>query len=289
MDYISASHIADDNQHNNSFFRGFPSVVKHALAVSKEMAKLNLKKICKCGSICHEWDNGLMHTHMDIVKRIFLEAINSYWENRKSVVMASTVNTADTAVNKTSSGDYLDLNKAKKSYVGRNGTIYSVEKHQLLSGIDGGIFSKRSTAMVQGSGKPEGKEGTVHSFPFAVTTLPVIPDVAIHYRCGDNLFTHYGFTPFRIFAKIIPTTAKHIYILSESSDRSSKLNSVTRCAAIFDALHIYLMKHFPSSVVVILRGHDIFEVGRDFHVFFSSAIFMSVLVLLIVHRTSVIL
>jgi hypothetical protein len=26
--------------------------------------------------------------------------------------------------------------------------------------------------------------------------LPLVPDVAIHYRCGDNIVSHYGFLPF---------------------------------------------------------------------------------------------
>jgi hypothetical protein len=238
--YISAIHIsASEKQQNNTFFMGFPSIVKHPLAVSKDVAKMNIKKICRCPSMCHEWDYGLMHSHMDKVRIIFQAAINSYWESRKAAITGTI-----------SSLDYLDLSRAElsTSYVGRNGIVYSLKKPKLpfsrnLNGSKVMLMENENIT-------------TLHN-------LPVIPDVAIHYRCGDNVVTHYGFTPFRVFARLIPLNSKHIYILSESSERSSKHNSVTRCAAIFDALHIYLMDRFPQSTVVILRGHDIFEdIGR---------------------------
>jgi hypothetical protein len=38
----------------------------------------------------------------------------------------------------------------------------------------------------------------------AGTSLPLVPDAAIHYRCGDNFVGHYGFLPFRAFLATIP-------------------------------------------------------------------------------------
>mmetsp|Transcript_28067 Transcript_28067/g.26929 ORF Transcript_28067/g.26929 Transcript_28067/m.26929 type:complete len:437 (-) Transcript_28067:100-1410(-) len=235
VNYISSIHISkDEKQQNSTFFMGFPSIVRHSSPVSEDVAKMNIKKICPCPSMCHEWHYGLIHSHMDIVRTIFHAAINSYWESRNAAIAG------------TFSGEYLNLSKAESStsYVGQNGTIYSLKKQKLPFRRN---FNGNKVILHE-------KQNTI-----PLHDLPIIPDVAIHYRCGDNVVTHYGFTPFRVFARIIPLNSKHIYILSESSERNSKHNSVTRCAAIFDALHVYLMDHFPQSIVVILRGHDIFE------------------------------
>jgi hypothetical protein len=90
-------------------------------------------------------------------------------------------------------------------------------------------------------------------------TLPDIPDVAIHYRCGDNTVTHYGFMPFRVFRKHIPPESKYIYVMAESPYRNSKHHQNVRCQFIFDSLHQYLMSSFPHTIVAILRGNDIFD------------------------------
>ncbi len=89
--------------------------------------------------------------------------------------------------------------------------------------------------------------------------LPLIPDVAVHYRCGDNTVTHYGFTPFRVFTATIPANARFIYVMAESPTRNARPDRVERCSAIFHALRTYLMARYPAAVVVIMQGHDMFE------------------------------
>mmetsp|Transcript_47083 Transcript_47083/g.81035 ORF Transcript_47083/g.81035 Transcript_47083/m.81035 type:complete len:466 (+) Transcript_47083:84-1481(+) len=86
--------------------------------------------------------------------------------------------------------------------------------------------------------------------------LPLIPDVAIHYRCGDNFQGHYGFVPFPHLADRIPDNAKTIYVLAESEERGEgKIhNSREMCVAIFDALFEYLSSRFPNSAIIIKRG-----------------------------------
>ena len=93
-----------------------------------------------------------------------------------------------------------------------------------------------------------------------IQSLPFVPDAAIHYRCGDNLVTHYGFLPFRAFKRVIPPTAKTIYVMAESSKRrANRLESVQRCDSIFTALEIYLRMHFPGATIVLLRGQPLFD------------------------------
>jgi hypothetical protein len=89
--------------------------------------------------------------------------------------------------------------------------------------------------------------------------FPAIPDVAVHYRCGDNVVTHYGFLPFGAMKCIISDSDRTIYILAEHPSRRTDQRRKERCQHIFDGLLTYLMKHFPNAVIVLLRGHDMFE------------------------------
>lgn len=89
-------------------------------------------------------------------------------------------------------------------------------------------------------------------------TLPAIPDVAIHYRCGDNTVGHYGFLPFRAFTQIIQSPVQTIYIMTESSSRKSRDDQRIRCNLLLKSLHTYLVKSFPNTIVLLLRGQDIY-------------------------------
>ena len=90
--------------------------------------------------------------------------------------------------------------------------------------------------------------------------LPFTPDVAIHYRCGDNTNSLYGFLAFRSFLSIIPkdnssaSKPRTIYILSEPSSRKTTANQVKACDAILTSLHKYLVMHFPASIIMLFRG-----------------------------------
>ena len=50
--------------------------------------------------------------------------------------------------------------------------------------------------------------------------LPTVPEVAIHYRCGDNTVGHYGFLSFPAFTNRIPRNVSTIYVMAESSSRN---------------------------------------------------------------------
>ncbi len=97
------------------------------------------------------------------------------------------------------------------------------------------------------------------NMPFG-TVLPLIPDAAIHYRCGDNFVGHYGFLPFSAFPDNIPKTAKTIYVLAEHRDRKTKTKRhlTAKCDAIFQSMLVYLTAHFPEAQVLVRRGDDLY-------------------------------
>jgi len=51
--------------------------------------------------------------------------------------------------------------------------------------------------------------------------VPLVPDVSIHYRCGDNVVTHYGFLPFKVYSDLIAEGARTIYVMSEHPSRKT--------------------------------------------------------------------
>lgn len=105
--------------------------------------------------------------------------------------------------------------------------------------------------------------GDVASVPVN-TALPLVPDVAIHYRCGDNFVGHYGFLPFRAFVQALPRdeagkqTIKTLYVLAEARSRktSQRPQLAAKCDAVFTSLFGYLRRHFPQTTIVIKRGGD---------------------------------
>lgn len=100
---------------------------------------------------------------------------------------------------------------------------------------------------------------TTDEYQHPTIELPAIPDVAIHYRCGDNLNSIYGFLPFRVYRRRIPKSVRHVYIMAESPARKAMLGSKSRCARIFEAFQQFFAVEYPNTTVVVLRGQDMFD------------------------------
>ncbi len=93
--------------------------------------------------------------------------------------------------------------------------------------------------------------------------LPLIPDIAIQYRCGDNIGfgkTRYGLLPFYSMINIIKNSSikNYIYVLADSPSRQITSPYSSRCGIILQSLLDNLKKHFPSSIIAIKRGGDQF-------------------------------
>jgi hypothetical protein len=76
--------------------------------------------------------------------------------------------------------------------------------------------------------------------------LPIIPDVTIQYRCGDNIqFSYmYGILPYTAFPSRIPANAKHIYVVSDHPTRALHAqvppvaSYVCMCMCVFNCLFL---------------------------------------------------
>ena len=102
--------------------------------------------------------------------------------------------------------------------------------------------------------------GTDISSEAVGSVLPLIPDAAVHYRCGDNFVGDYGFLPFRAIKDKIPLSSRTIYVLAETRNRKTveKQHLSSKCDAILYSLWKHLCHHFPKAKVVVKRGDDIY-------------------------------
>jgi hypothetical protein len=120
---------------------------------------------------------------------------------------------------------------------------------------------KNSGSLVYSGGSVESVEPTFQNY-----SLPIIPDVAIHYRCSDNFIGHYGFLPFPTITDIIvdkyAASKLSIYVLAENRKRkilNQHHSSQDLCDDILNGLVNFIAAKFPTAEVVLLRGHNIFE------------------------------
>jgi hypothetical protein len=94
-------------------------------------------------------------------------------------------------------------------------------------------------------------------------SLPLIPDVVVHYRCGDTVpSTTYGFLPFTAFKPLIDIEPETIYILTDPAARTNILSSGNKfqanCRPILQALFDHFRSIFPRAAVAVKSGGDPF-------------------------------
>ena len=90
--------------------------------------------------------------------------------------------------------------------------------------------------------------------------LPIVPDVAMQYRCGDNIgFSYmYGIMMFPGLISRMPADSKYIYVLSDHPSRAVHSPYTSRCHLILETLFGYLKEKFPAATIVVKRGGDLF-------------------------------
>ena len=95
---------------------------------------------------------------------------------------------------------------------------------------------------------------TVGVLIFPVLCMFFLIDVAVHYRCSDNLFGGMGLLSFGTLVDRIPVEAKTIYILTEYGKRLKNTPLAKAASHILHRLYSILTVAFPKAIVVIKRG-----------------------------------
>jgi hypothetical protein len=92
------------------------------------------------------------------------------------------------------------------------------------------------------------------------TYLPMFPDVAIHYRCSDNLYGGMGLMSIGTLINHIPPESKYIYIFTESHARVLGSPLAHTGVAVLTKIMNDLKAFFPNAIIVIMRGGNEFTV-----------------------------
>jgi len=93
-------------------------------------------------------------------------------------------------------------------------------------------------------------------------TYPLFPDALILLRCADVLTWTggYGFVNFHVYKRLIPATARSIYINSEPLVYNPMHHSQTSerqdlCRELAGELIAFLRVHFPTALITVRRGN----------------------------------
>ena len=129
-----------------------------------------------------------------------------------------------------------------------NSSLYTPVSFKLLN--DSGINPEKLREGAMG--------GELISRPLRETdAVPMYPDVAIHYRCRDNVFfEHMGLLPFDVIVRRVPSDAKHVIIFTENGNYPSKENEL--CADLVKILYSKVVEKAPGARVVLRSGFDVF-------------------------------
>jgi hypothetical protein len=79
-------------------------------------------------------------------------------------------------------------------------------------------------------------------------------DVAIHYRCSDNLYGGMGLLSFGTLLKLIPADSRTVYLFTEYGNRLKGTPLAQAATHILHRLYSILSLAFPHAVIVIKRG-----------------------------------
>ena len=94
------------------------------------------------------------------------------------------------------------------------------------------------------------------------TTYPLVADVALHYRCSNNIdHPNYGLLPFPIVLSLIPSHTNVIHVHTEGSAGSSGEHI---CSHIIRALYSDLTTAFPNATVTVFSKASIYATMLDF-------------------------
>ena len=250
LHFLAPQKMFTNNKRNEStIFAYLPALVQHQHP-AKSGKSVDLESTCPCSDACHERRKALLHSRIgnksNDSMHIYIERFALFGLICPFFISFSVLCVLLDAVRQ-----ILDpaLSAHHAIMKGRNIPI-------LHNAAAFALPLPYNTSIYEGSRKIS----VISSFK---TPVPIIPDVAIHYRCGDNTVGNYGFLPFAVFSDLLDKGAKTIYIMAENPYRKTQ-NKKNRkmddkCAIILRALVKHITVRARESIVVLLRGANVYN------------------------------
>lgn len=259
MDDINNSKDAHDLY---MFAKALPNLVIHPNPTNISAARTLIETHCPCKKYCWEDTKSPWLKRVDMIGKLMKAALVQYVNETRLEEIGTVVGELDLISGHKRSQHPGHLRRRKRI----TSRMHLAPSHPLYR--QGNLTTVQNT----------------HSDLDPDAWLPLVPNVTIQYRCGDNLNFHegkYGVVPFRIYnkerillqAKLKEEEVQYIYVLTEHLGRSKKGPCSTCCERIMHRLHAYLSYLFPKAVVLIKRGDSPFS---DYaRIAFSKVVFCS--------------
>ncbi|RYH14955.1 hypothetical protein EON65_32685 [archaeon] len=244
-----------------TFIKALPNLVIHSNPNTIRKARDLVETHCSCIKFCWEEPQAPWLKRIDMIGKYMKAAIMQYVNQTHLEDVGTVVNKVDFI-----SGHKMNRQGKRK----RNRMVGKLAENHPMH---------RYTNIT---------DQNTHTEMHPDDWLPLVPDVTIQYRCGDNLnffVGKYGLTPFRIFSKkriLLEGTLKeadihYIYVLTEHLVRSRVGSCGSCCDRVLSRLQAYLSYLFPNAVVLIKRGDSVFadfaRIALSKVVFCSSSTF----------------
>lgn len=228
---VSHSAFVDKrSKHDNiPFFASLPSIFpadNATMSKTFDEGLIRQEKECKCRSWCWGAGDAAWRRRIPLIAMILRDA---FYTHIKSFLTYSAGAVVETHT-------------------------FSDEGLSKLSMNHSTVFDPSCDLILRSSDKaPTNETGTL--------SLPLFPDVAIHYRISDNFKT--GLLPYASVSSRIPPTAKYVYIFSESPRRSKVYSNINHDDVV--AILLGLMEHIRDNhnattssdlTIVLLRSED---------------------------------
>lgn len=232
-----------DLQKQLAFFQALPIIRVHNQSQSMEASKKIMRERCHCLQFCWENSEAPWISRVPLIREVLEPAVQAY-----TLAVGGMQNHYTKLSNET---DRLYLSPALQRQ-------YGIDYRQ-------------------------NKEFKITPTIQSAVKLPLVPNVTIQYRCGDNIGfgkTKYGLLPYSVYGPkritLHSLQAKqplYIYIIADSPQRNSAHVYSYRCETILDRLVAYLVRLYPNSVIALKRGGDIF---LDYtRIMYSNIVFCS--------------
>ena len=277
-----------------SFFQYLPDLIIHPQPMKPNEAKQLMRSECDCLQYCWENSKAPWISRTSLLSYYLLHAINGYLKDmilsvhpHLSYQEMSLLTSIRIRPNISSPSSH-QVHYYDSSATGKLVLSKLVEKHlttQLNNETDMIILPSKGALLSSVSAsssvsissslnishisslleRSQHKEDSNYVNEAISFHLPLIPKATIQYRCGDNIGfgkTRYGLLPFRVFKHILQSNDIKpydlIFLIADSPTRSAQHVYSSRCSTILEHLVNYLHKHFPSAMIVMKRGGDMF-------------------------------
>lgn len=253
--------IGTSKKYLELFYDFLPHVIVHPHPQTAPVMRERIGSLCRCSSSCWSDRSAPWLSALDSIQDILFTAIYHYLDVTNAWLIGTLLNKYDLRSDIASLPHLRDRILRPSTQPTQPDTPPSLA----APAPDG-----RRLHIPGHHPKPRVHHETNYTTPLAHSTyhLPLLPNITLHYRCGDNIANGqgHGVIPFKTFSKarllsrasLREDQVHFIYVLTEHPQRAKLGKCPDCCNNILTKLFEFLTQQFPQAFIVIKRGGDVF-------------------------------